>query len=137
MSSARIQDFSHLLKALDAGCPPHAGLAIGFDRLIAVLCGTDSVRDVIAFPKNSKGDDVMVGSPREVGAEELGRYGLGVVPQMKVNEVEKLEEVKSKDGIDAEPEMSEEEKNKTKKEKRESEEEEREEKKGEEQKDEE
>jgi aspartyl-tRNA synthetase len=76
MSEQRINDFDHLLKALAAGCPPHAGLAIGFDRLIAVICGTDSVRDVIAFPKNSKGVDLMVGSPREVDADQLGRYHL-------------------------------------------------------------
>ncbi|CAG8949757.1 hypothetical protein HYFRA_00004080 [Hymenoscyphus fraxineus] len=72
-------NFSHLLQALDAGCPPHAGLAIGLDRLIAVMRGVDSVRDVIAFPKNSKGRDLTVGSPRQVGEEELGRYGLCVV----------------------------------------------------------
>ncbi|KAG9230712.1 tRNA synthetases class II-domain-containing protein [Amylocarpus encephaloides] len=80
MSETRINDFSHLLKALSAGCPPHAGFAIGFDRLIAVMCGTDSVRDVIAFPKNSKGDDLMVMSPRRVNEEELARYGLEVIP---------------------------------------------------------
>ncbi|CAG8981285.1 hypothetical protein HYALB_00003883 [Hymenoscyphus albidus] len=78
MSPQRIQDFSHLLQALDAGCPPHAGLAIGLDRLIAVMRGVDSVRDVIAFPKNSKGNDLTVGSPRKVGGQELGRYGLCV-----------------------------------------------------------
>jgi aspartyl-tRNA synthetase len=76
MSDERISDFDHLLKALAAGCPPHAGLAIGFDRLIAVLCGTDSVRDVIAFPKNGSGVDLMVGSPSEVTLKELERYHL-------------------------------------------------------------
>ncbi|RDL33570.1 Class II aaRS and biotin synthetase [Venustampulla echinocandica] len=80
MSQERIEDFSHLLKALSAGCPPHAGFAIGFDRLIAVMCGTNSVRDVIAFPKSSKGDDPMVLSPRRVTKEELGRYKLQVIP---------------------------------------------------------
>lgn len=106
MSPARIQDFEHLLKALEAGCPPHAGLAIGFDRLMAVLCNTESVRDVIAFPKNSKGDDVTVGSPRKVAPEELGRYGLEVIPgvraKVKVDEIKgvEVEVVKSAEEIE-------------------------------------
>jgi hypothetical protein len=76
MKPSRIEDFSHLLKALSAGCPPHAGFAIGFDRLIAVMRGTDSVRDVIAFPKNSKGGDMLVKSPRRMSRYELERYHL-------------------------------------------------------------
>jgi aspartyl-tRNA synthetase len=63
MSDGGIKQFKHLLDALAAGCPPHAGFALGFDRLVAVLSGTDSVRDVIAFPKSNKGKDLMVGSP--------------------------------------------------------------------------
>lgn len=80
MKEERMNDFSHLFEALSAGCPPHAGLAIGFDRLIAVMRGTDSVRDVIAFPKNSKGDDPTVKAPRRVNKNELGRYFLQVIP---------------------------------------------------------
>jgi aspartyl-tRNA synthetase len=76
MREERINDFDHLLKALAAGCPPHAGFAFGFDRLIAVLCGTNSVRDVIAFPKNGSGDDLMVGSPSKIGVDELKPYHL-------------------------------------------------------------
>lgn len=76
MSEERINDFGHLLEALRAGCPPHAGLAIGFDRLIAVMTGRESVKDVIAFPKSSKGEDLMVKSPGIIRGEELKRYGL-------------------------------------------------------------
>lgn len=76
MDSERVKQFKHLLEALRAGCPPHAGFALGFDRLVAVMAGTGSVRDVIAFPKNMKGEDMMVGSPGAVGRGELGVYGL-------------------------------------------------------------
>ncbi|EPQ63689.1 Bgt-5469 [Blumeria graminis f. sp. tritici] len=74
MSSKRMDDFSHLLGALAAGCPPHAGIALGFDRLIAVLTNKDSIKDVIAFPKSSKGDDLMAKSPSKISDVELARY---------------------------------------------------------------
>lgn len=72
----RLHQFDHLLEVLGSGCPPHAGLALGFDRMIAVLSGTDSVRDVIAFPKSAKGADLLVGSPSKVSPEELATYHL-------------------------------------------------------------
>ena len=72
-------DFSHLFEALRAGCPPHAGFALGFDRLIAVLTWTDSVRDVIAFPKNNKGEDPMAGSPSEITPEQQTTYHLKAI----------------------------------------------------------
>lgn len=78
MSSERIQDFSHLLHALRAGCPPHAGIALGFDRLIAVMLGKDSVRDVIAFPKTGKGEDPLVKSPSRMTEEQLQTYHLAL-----------------------------------------------------------
>jgi aspartyl-tRNA synthetase len=74
MSDARINDFSHLFEALRAGCPPHAGLAIGFDRMIAVMTGHESVKDVIVFPKSSKG--LMVRSPSRITDNELRTYHL-------------------------------------------------------------
>ena len=76
MPQDKLQQFDHLLEALDSGCPPHAGIALGFDRLIAVMMGRNSIRDVIAFPKNAKGGDVMVGSPSVIPDEELRAYGL-------------------------------------------------------------
>ena len=78
MKPERINDFSHLLKALESGCPPHAGFAIGFDRFIAILTGCESVRDVIAFPKSSKGEDMMVKSPSTITDVELARYHLAL-----------------------------------------------------------
>jgi aspartyl-tRNA synthetase len=77
MQPERLADFSHLLDALRAGCPPHAGLALGFDRLVAVMLGKESVRDVIAFPKTGKGgDDAMVRAPSPMTEEALQTYHL-------------------------------------------------------------
>lgn len=76
MPESRLVDFTHLLEALRAGCPPHAGMALGFDRLIAVMLGKESVRDVIAFPKSGKGEDVMVKTPSEITEEALKTYHL-------------------------------------------------------------
>jgi aspartyl-tRNA synthetase len=67
----RLQDFSHLLEVLRAGCPPHAGIALGFDRLIALMLGKSSVRDVIAFPKSGFGEDRLVKSPSPMPDEAL------------------------------------------------------------------
>ncbi|EXL93380.1 tRNA synthetases class II-domain-containing protein [Fusarium oxysporum II5] len=76
MKDSRIEDFAHLFDALRAGCPPHAGFALGFDRLVALLTDTTTVRDVIAFPKTMKGDDPFVKAPTRVTAEQLAPYGL-------------------------------------------------------------
>lgn len=76
MSEERLKDFSHLLEVLRAGCPPHAGIALGFDRLIAVMLGKESIRDVIAFPKSGKGEDHLVKSPSRATEEQLATYHL-------------------------------------------------------------
>ncbi|KAL3466028.1 tRNA synthetases class II-domain-containing protein [Aspergillus heterothallicus] len=82
MPQERLADFSHLLDALRAGCPPHAGLALGFDRLVAVMLGKESVRDVIAFPKIGKlGEDPMVKAPGPVSQEALETYHLRLLDQ--------------------------------------------------------
>jgi len=63
--------FGYMLEAFKYGCPPHGGIALGFDRLIALLCGADSIRDVIAFPKTAKGSCLMTDSPAVVEARQL------------------------------------------------------------------
>lgn len=78
MSDERVKDFGHLLEALRAGCPPHAGLAIGWDRLVATFSGTDSIRDVIAFPKSMKGEDLFGRSPSRMTKEQLDRYHISL-----------------------------------------------------------
>lgn len=70
--------FGHLLTAFDTGCPPHAGLAIGFDRMTAMLSNTDSIRDVIAFPKTITGADPMIGSPSISTKSQLLPYHIQV-----------------------------------------------------------
>lgn len=76
MSDERMKDFAHLIEVLRAGCPPHAGIALGFDRLIAVMLGRESVRDVIAFPKSGKGEDLLVKSPTKMTEAQLETYHL-------------------------------------------------------------
>jgi aspartyl-tRNA synthetase len=63
--------FGYMLDAFKYGAPPHGGIALGFDRLIAILCNTPSIRDVIAFPKTAKGTDLMTDSPSTVSAKQL------------------------------------------------------------------
>ncbi len=63
--------FPHLLKAFSFGAPPHGGIALGVDRLLMAICGTNNIRDVIAFPKNNRGQDLMMGAPAPATARQL------------------------------------------------------------------
>jgi len=69
-------EFETLIEALKSGAPPHGGIALGLDRLISVLCKTDSIKDVIAFPKNASGKDVMVECPSKISDNDCKKYNI-------------------------------------------------------------
>ncbi len=68
--------FGFLLDALRYGAPPHGGLALGLDRIVAIIAGRDSIRDVIAFPKTASGSDPLTGAPAAVDGHQLAELGV-------------------------------------------------------------
>jgi len=73
------EQFGHLLEAFKFGVPPHGGIAPGLDRLIMILAGEKTIRDVIPFPKTGDGRDLMMGAPDKVDEEQLNELGLKIV----------------------------------------------------------
>jgi len=73
--------FGFLMNAFEFGAPPHGGIAFGFDRLCALMGGSDSIRDFIAFPKNNAGKDTMIDSPSHIDDVQLKELSIQVAPQ--------------------------------------------------------
>ena len=77
------EQFGHLLKAFEYGAPPHGGIALGLDRLFAVLLGEPNIREVTAFPKTGDGRDLLMNAPSEVSKEQLKELGVEVKKSKK------------------------------------------------------
>ncbi len=73
-----VEQFGFLMNAFKYGAPPHGGVAFGFDRWVSLFAGEDSIRDVIAFPKNNSGRDVMIETPSVISQEQLVELGIGI-----------------------------------------------------------
>ncbi len=81
---ARESQFGHLLRALRLGAPPHGGIAFGLDRLVMLICGEQSIREVMAFPKNNRSMDLMTSSPAEVDPKQLRDLGIKLAKDQKL-----------------------------------------------------
>ena len=75
-----VEKFGFLMSAFRYGAPPHGGIAFGFDRWVALFAGLDSIRDVIAFPKNNSGRDVMIDTPSGISEDQLNELSLLLGP---------------------------------------------------------
>jgi aspartyl-tRNA synthetase len=75
--------FGHILRAFRLGAPPHGGIAFGLDRIIMLIAGEESIREVIAFPKTNRGLDLMSQSPSDVDARQLRELGIKLQEEKK------------------------------------------------------
>ncbi len=75
------KQFGFLIDAFHYGAPPHGGIALGLDRLVAILGGSESIRDFIAFPKNNNGRDIMIDAPAMLEDDQLEELYLKSLPK--------------------------------------------------------
>ena len=77
------QQFGFLMGAFEYGAPPHGGIALGFDRLCAMLGGYDNIREFIAFPKNNAGRDVMIDAPDSLDKAQLAELYIDLIEKVE------------------------------------------------------
>ena len=75
--------FGHILRAFRLGAPPHGGIAFGLDRIVMLIAGEETIREVMAFPKNNRGIDLMSQSPSDVDSRQLGELGISLQEEKK------------------------------------------------------